>query len=98
MLAQNSKVENTDSALTDTISYSGLTIGHYNLCDTAKSEFAAYLIKAGFKNLKVRMEELKEIPLTANNKNEQNLFRIFSLPSFNHPICFTISSKNDQKY
>jgi hypothetical protein len=97
LFAQNTP-NATDSSLIDSFVDYGLTIEHYNLSDTADNEFAAFLIKARIDGYRIRMEELKENPLTHDDKNEQNLFRILSLPSFNHPICFTISTKNELKY
>jgi hypothetical protein len=98
LFAQDTTVNDIDSSLINSFTDFGLNIEHYNLCDTTENEFAAYLIKAGFDSYMIRMEELKESPLVPNNKSEYILFRILSEPSFNHPICFTISSKNDQKY
>jgi hypothetical protein len=98
LIAQDSTANAIDSSLINPFTDFGLNIEHYDLCDTAENEFAAYLIKTGFKSYKIRMEELKESSLVPNNKREYNLFRILSEPSFNHPICFTISSENDQKY
>lgn len=89
---------NRDSTLNDSIRYFNLVVEHYNFSDTANNEFAAYLIRSRFISHKIRMEELKEVPLTSSIKGEKFLFRMLSLPSFNHPICFTISNKKNQFY
>ncbi|QOI96211.1 MAG: hypothetical protein HRU69_01410 [Flammeovirgaceae bacterium] len=98
LFAQETTANAIDSSLMNSFKHFELKIEHYNLSDTANNEFAAYLIKTGFKNYMIRREELKESSLDQNNKSKQNLFRILSEPSFNHPICFTISIKNNQRY
>jgi hypothetical protein len=87
----------------DTIPYGNLlnfggTIEHYNYIDTVSNSFAGYYIKSSFEGLNLRLKELKEDSLTHTLNDEVNLFRILTLPSFNHPICFTISNKNEKLY
>lgn len=71
---------------------------HYNYSDTINDSFASYYIKTEFERLKLRLKELKEDSLTHIQNSEVNLFRILTLPSFQHPICFTISNKNEKLY
>ncbi len=73
-------------------------IEHYNYSDTVNDSFAAYCIKSDVESFKIRIKELKEVPLTQKQNGEDNLFRIMTLPSFCHPICFTISTKNEKFY
>ncbi len=71
---------------------------NFNFSDTIKNSFAKYLIKSEFSGYKLSQKELKESPLIDQKGNKKNLFRILSLPSFYHPICFTIVSVNEKYY
>jgi len=71
---------------------------NFNFSDTIKNSFAKYLIKSNFSSYIIRQKELKESSLNDQNGNRKNLFRILSLPTFNHPICFTIVSVNEKYY
>jgi hypothetical protein len=94
--SQNSVVANNDTSLIQQYLKDQLEVKNYNYSDTAGDNFAQFYIKNSFENHKISLEEMNEIPLTSNSTNEQYLFRILSLPSFYHPVCFTISAKNNQ--
>lgn len=97
LFAQRMITEDGDDSLKD-FSELGFNVEHYNWSDTAKNEFAAKYIYGQFKSLNVLVDELQEAPITNSIEGEQHLFRIASLPTFNHPICFTITARNDQYY
>lgn len=90
--------KNTDTITQKKLFNLGGTIEHYNYSDTVNNSFADYYIKSCFKSLTLRQKELKETSMTLNKNGEVNLFRIMTLPSFYHPICFTIKNKNKKFY
>lgn len=96
--SQNLIVENRDTSFINTIDNYKIVVENYNYSDTVQNEFAEYYIKTSFESHKIRMKELKEISLTSKIKSEQYLFRILSLPTFYHPVCFTISNKYNRTY
>jgi hypothetical protein len=71
---------------------------NYNYSDTLQNSFARYLVNSEFRNYHVGLIELNEKSLISEIKNGKHLFRILSLPSFNHPICFSISSIKENYY
>lgn len=92
--SQNDASEINDSTKIGTMMDFELVVENYNYKDTINNEFANYYIKNSFIGYKLRIEELKEVSLVSDTKSEQYLFRILSLPTFNHPVCFTIENNN----
>ena len=76
----------------------GETIEHYNYSDTLNDSFASFYIKSSFESLEIVLKELKEDSLTHIVNGETYLFRIITLPSFNHPICFTVSNEIEKLF
>jgi hypothetical protein len=85
-----------DSLKYTSIDNNELVIQNYDFSDTINNEFANYYIKNCLGRYMIRLQEFNEPSLTYKSKNEQYLFRILSLPSFYHPVCFTIGNKNSQ--
>ncbi len=99
LFSQNLGVSDTkDSADISSVLNYEIVVENYNYWDTTSNKFANYYIKNSFDRYNLRIEELKEAPLISGTKNEQYLFRVLSLPSFDHPVCFTIENKNDQLF
>ena len=94
----NVKAQTTQDSLKAKNSLFEFKLENYNYNDTLQNSFARYLISSDFKIYHKSLTELNEKSIKSEIKNEKYLFRILSLPSFNHPICFSISSKKENYY